>query len=247
MIDLHTHILPGVDDGARNLGQSVEICRQAAAEGTTVMVATPHVRQASYWNNDNKALEHAWRTLRFALARDGVAVDVLLGGEIAIHSDSLDELILQRRRGRTPTLFTLAGSRAVLLEFDFQGIGPDPVETVHEVMVAGYQPVVAHPERFRWMAHDHGLLAALFHHGAHFQLTAMSLTGDLGRFAQEAAIRMMDNGWIRFIASDTHDPRLRPPGLAKAHAQVERTWGAEAARAIFFDHPRALLDDAFPP
>jgi protein-tyrosine phosphatase len=243
VIDIHTHVLPGVDDGARDLEQALAMCRQAVADGTTTLIATPHVRHASYWNGEARELRTRYDVLRIALAQQEVPLDLRLGGEIAMNSDSVDELLAQRKPGRAQTLHTLAGSRWALLEFDFSGLGPDPLETVHEVLVAGYAPIVAHPERFRWLAGDERLQAALIGHGAAFQLTAMSITGEIGRFAQDAAQRMLERGWVRFVASDCHDVRLRPAGLARARAAVAKSWGAAAAQALFIDNPRAVIED----
>lgn len=238
MIDLHSHILPGVDDGAADIGEALEICKLAAEGGVTDLVATPHLRHASYWNDDAAGLEAAFLTLREVIEDEGLSLRLHLGGEIAICDSSVEELL-----GPRNGLFTLAGGKWVLLEFDFAGYGPDPVETVWEAAMHGFRPIVAHPERLRWMAGDSGLMAALARHGATFQLTAMSLTGEFGKIARDAAHNLADKGHVHFVASDAHDPRLRRPGLKAARELVSKTWGEESARKLFVDHPRAVLDD----
>ncbi len=137
----------------------------------------------------------------------------------------------------------MAAGKWVLLEFDFSGYGPDPVETVWEVAVQGFRPIVAHPERLRWMASDFGLLAALARHGATFQLTAMSLTGEFGEIAQAASHALAEKGFAHFVSSDAHDARLRRPGLQAARELVARNWGEEAGRLLFLDNPKAVIAD----
>lgn len=240
MIDLHSHILPGVDDGSSSLDESVAMCRASAEDGITAMVATPHLRQAQYWNDDRELLVDRFRALRSAVRRElGDRLEVHLGGEIALHSESLRE-IEELPEG---DLLTLAGTRYVLLELDWQGVGPDPVETCHELVVAGMVPIVAHPERVRWLVEDRGLQEALVECGALFQLTAMSVTGEIGTWAEDAAAWMLDHGLAHFVSSDTHDPSVRKPGLAQARQVLSQRWGDEVARALVEDHPRAVLED----
>lgn len=238
MIDLHSHVLPGVDDGAADIDEALAICRMAVKDGTTELVATPHLRHPSYWNDDSHGLEAAFLTLREVVEHEGLELELHLGGEIAVSDASVEELLQPGSR-----LFTIAGGKWVLLEFDFQGYGPDPVETVWEVAVKGFRPIVAHPERLRWMASDGGLLTALARHGAAFQLTAMSLTGEFGRIARDAAMGLAEKGFVHFVSSDAHDSRLRRPGLAAAREVVTRAWGEETARRLFLDHPRAVIED----
>lgn len=239
MIDLHSHVLPGVDDGAADIDEALAICRMAVKDGVTDLVATPHLRHASYWNDDAHGLEATFLALRETVEHEEMGLNLHLGGEIAVSDSSVEELL----RPGGSRLFSMAGGKWVLLEFDFQGYGPDPVETVWEVAVKGFRPIVAHPERLRWMASDFGLLAALARHGATFQLTAMSLTGEFGRIARDAAHQLADRGFVHFVSSDAHDPRLRRPGLSAARDVVAKSWGQDAARRLFVDHPRAVLQD----
>lgn len=238
LIDIHSHILPGVDDGAADLAEALAICRLAVAEGTRHLLATPHLRHESFWNEDRPKLEAAFRELQKVVGQEGLPLELYLGGEIAINDASVEELLAPGTQ-----LLSLAGGRWVLLEFDFQGYGPDPVETVWEVAVRGFRPIVAHPERLRWMASDFGLLTALARSGATFQLTGMSLTGEFGRIARDAAFQLVERGFVHFVASDAHDPRLRKPGLFAARELVARTWGEAAAQAFFTDQPLAVIED----
>lgn len=240
MIDLHSHILPGVDDGADDLEQSLRMCEIAQRDGCSAMVATPHLRHERFDNSDRRRLEQIHRRLCEAVSQElGTDFRVFLGGEIAVHSESLAE-VDDLPAGN---LLSIAGSSYLLLELSTHGMGPDPVETVYELGLAGWRPILAHPERISWLVADPGLLKAMVDHGALLQLTGMSVTGDFGPRIQEAADRMMDQGWVRFVSSDAHDSRIRPPGLSAARARVAKLWGGALAQALFEDHPAAVLED----
>lgn len=236
MIDLHTHVLPGIDDGASTFEEALEMCRQAAGEGCTGLVATPHLRHSRWWNEDRERLEG----LQAELARRvEEPFEVFLGGEIALHSESVDEIYDLPEGG----LLTLAGSRYVLLELDWHGLGPSVLDVIHELKVKGLFPVIAHPERYRWLAADPALIETMVERGAYLQLTAMSLTGDLGAGIRRLCEDLFEAGIVHFVASDAHDGRLRPPGLERAYRQVEEAYGGEVATRIFVAHPRAVVED----
>ena len=236
MIDLHSHVLPGVDDGACDFEQALAMCRLAAADGCTTIVATPHLRHEQFWNDDRNQLTATWRQLR-KLASD--VIDVRLGGEIAVNTDSLAE-VDQLPGGQ---LLSMAETDYVLLEFPFYDLGMDPVEVIYEVSISGKKPILAHPERIEWLAQDLDLLAALVAQGATCQLTAACVIGGFGRQLQDVSNRMIERQLIHYVASDTHDEKFRPPGLAAAHNWIERHWGAPVSQAFFVDNPRAVLEN----
>lgn len=240
MIDLHSHILPGVDDGADDLDEALEMCRLSFEDGVRAMVATPHLRQESFWNEDRRLLVDRFKALRAAVRRTFEGeFEVYLGGEIALHASSLDEIALLPEGELLP----MAGTSYLLLELDWRGLGPDPLEMIHEVVVAGFRPIIAHPERVSWLMQDRELVESMVDHGATMQLTAMSVTGELGSRVLETSEWMLDAGLVHFLASDTHDPSIRRPGLARARDVVAARWGEPLARALVEDHPRAVLED----
>ena len=238
MIDIHSHLLPGIDDGASDLAESVAMCRAAADDGCTAMVATPHVMHEQWWNGQRGSLERLWHRLRDAASEH---LEVFLGSEIAVNSESCQELQLLPGG----ELLSLAGSRYVLLEFHPR-MGPDPEDLIYELTIEGWIPIIAHPERIRWLAEDLGYLAALSDLGAMVQVTAMSVTGELGRYAQAIVARMLDDDMVDFVASDAHDTRIRRPGLGKAYRHIAGTYGEAKAHEIFFTKPRAVLKNHAP-
>lgn len=238
MIDLHCHILPGVDDGAPTLDDAVAMCRLAAAEGCEAMVATPHQRRDPWWNDDVARLRELAAELQTKAGEAiGNGFRVLLGGEVHVDREVLSEI--ERLPGGA--LLPLAGSRYLLLELDRWGGVDEAVQLIHEVTVAGWRPILAHPEHIPWL--DLDLLAHLVSLGATAQVTAMSVTGDFGRRPMQDSHRMIEAGLVHFLASDAHDTRRRPPGLRRACLMIAGRWGEDLARRLSFDNPRAVVED----
>lgn len=236
MIDLHCHVLPGVDDGPATLAEAVAMCRLAAEDGCTVMVATPHQRHPSFLEVPRTRLEAAWRELVAAL--DGTP-EVRLGAEVRVDSALLGDL-----ESGGGEVLPLAGGRYLLLELSRLPQPPAPEDLVHELVVAGWRPVLAHPEVIPWLAPELDRLAGLVAAGARLQVTAAALLGDFGRHPRDAAWRMLDADLVHFVASDAHSTTWRPPGLASVRDLLERRLGAPAARRLLVDHPACVLADA---
>jgi protein-tyrosine phosphatase len=236
VIDLHCHVLPGVDDGPATLAEAVAMCRAAADDGCTVMVATPHQRHPTFPDVSRGRLEQAWEELVTAL--DG-AIEVRLGAEVRVDSGLLGELL-----GDAAEVLPLAGSRYLLLELPRHELPPAPEDLVHELAVAGWRPVLAHPEMIPWLAVDLDRLAGLVAAGAMLQVTAAALLGDFGRGPREQAWQMVEGGLVHFVASDAHSTSWRPPGLSTVRALLERRAGPAIARQLLVDNPLRVLADA---
>ncbi len=245
MIDLHLHLLPGVDDGAQTLEQALAMARIAAADGCTALVATPHQRRDEWSNDDAERLAERLAELAALAERrpreaEGSVPRLYLGAEVRVDSELLADLA---RPGRSGVL-GLAGSRYLLLEFEPAGVGPDPVDIVHELRAEGWWPIVAHPEvvPFFWESEDEPL-ARLIDAGALFQVTAMSVTGEFGKGAKGRAWELLRAGCVQFVASDSHRPDWRPPGLATARRLLARELGEAMATDLTVTNPRAVLED----
>jgi protein-tyrosine phosphatase len=237
MIDLHCHILPGVDDGAQSLEEAVAMCRMAIADGCEAMVATPHQRRGEWWNADREHLAALADEVQDAL---GSELRVHLGGEVHVDSGLLAEVEKLPDGGG---ILPLAGSRYLLIEFGPHGAPSEAIHLIHELMVAGWRPIIAHPEFIPWLAAEPEVLARLVSLGATLQVTAMSVTGDFGRRPQADCYALLDAGLVHFVASDSHGTRRRPPGLQRACKLIASRWGHEAAQRLTRDNPRAVLED----
>jgi protein-tyrosine phosphatase len=230
LIDLHAHILPGLDDGVATVEEACELARAAAAEGITAIVATPHVRDD--YPTTAAQMEAAVAALRDQLAAAGISLEILPGGEIAI--DRLE--LLGRDELRR---FTLAQSdRYLLLEFPYGGWPLALEAALWKVQTAGLVPVIAHPERNREVQERPDRLAPLVEAGAVIQITAASVDGRLGRSSRVAAQALLKAGWAHVLATDAHGPAIRAAGLADAVAAVADT---ALARYLTMDAPAAIV------
>jgi protein-tyrosine phosphatase len=236
VVDLHCHLLPGVDDGPLTLDEAVLMARMAEADGCQVLVATPHQRHPSWWNGDREALAGACRELQ---GRLGERPRILAGAEIRVDAGLLADV------DRLPggSLLPLAGSSYLLLELDRRRPAIDPAELVHELSVAGWRPIVAHPEHYPWLLAQPALVDRLVELGALLQVTGMSLTGGFGPRAQAACRDLLDAGVVHFVASDAHGTDERPPGLSAAYAALARGWGQETAEALTSANPAAVIEN----
>lgn len=208
MIDLHSHILPGIDDGARSLEDALGMARAALADGITQVAATPHVR--SDYPTSADTMERTVGELRAALAGEGLGLELLPGGEIAL--DRLDLL-----GADDLTRFGLGGSPTyILLEFPYEGWPVALPSIVLGLRTRGVTPVIAHPERSRSVQADPERLRPIALSGALCQLTAASLDGRLGRRNRDAAFELLERGLAHLIASDAHTPDIRGIGMSGA-------------------------------
>jgi protein-tyrosine phosphatase len=233
VIDLHSHILPGLDDGVESLAAALELARAAVADGVEVLAVTPHVRDDYPTSADE--MERGIGDLRAAFAAEGVPLELRSGGEIALERlPLLAEEELRR--------FGLGGSkRSLLFEFPYVGWPLEVEQTVFDLRVRGWRPVLAHPERNDEVQINPERLGRLVESGVLVQLTAASLDGRLGRARRATAVRLLERGHAHLIGSDAHAPSLPKVGPSAAAAAVG---DPELARWLTLEVPRAILDDA---
>jgi protein-tyrosine phosphatase len=243
VIDIHLHLLPGIDDGPDSFEQAAAMCRAAFADGCSAVVATPHQRLGPWWNSDPERLESLRAGLEAEL--EGDAPRVLLGAEIRIGEGVLEAIEAtgdgRAGDGGAEGVTPLAGSRYLLLELSRSQREADAAGLIHEVVLAGWRPILAHPEEITWLAVDD--IAALVARGAALQVTGASVLGTYGRHIQDRARTLLDEGLVHFVASDAHDLVHRPPGLAAAAREISRRWGSEVAELLTVINPRAVVED----
>ncbi len=238
MIDLHCHLLPGIDDGAPDLETSLAMARIAVADGIEVIACTPHIYPGLYENN-GPAIRQAVAELQRRLVEADIPLQLTYGADTHIARDLEDGL----RSGRVPSLH---GSRYFLLEPPHHVAPPRLGEIVFNLLVAGYVPVITHPERLSWIEDHYGTFVELVRKGAWLQVTSGSLTGRFGPTAQYWGERLLDEGWVHILATDSHSAKRRPPLLAEGQRAAERWLSKEEAVHLVRTRPKGILDNIEP-
>lgn len=238
MIDLHCHILPGIDDGAKNLETSLEMARMAVSDGITVTACTPHILPGVY-NNEGHSIKTAVARLREAVAQAGIRLQLVAGADVHVAPDLAARL-------RTGEALTINDSRYLLLEPPHHIAPPRLEDHIFELQTAGYVPVVTHPERLSWIEAHYALIKRLVYNGILMQLTAGSFMGRFGRRPRYWAERMLDEGLCHVLATDGHNTEQRPPRLSDAREAIARRVGEQEATNLVLTRPQGILNDVAP-
>ncbi|WP_341279919.1 CpsB/CapC family capsule biosynthesis tyrosine phosphatase [Paenibacillus sp. FSL H8-0537] len=231
MIDIHTHILPGIDDGAARLEDSVALARAAAAEGIKTIIATPHHHNGRYVN-PAQAVEELTRTLNELLQELDIPLVVHTGQEVRLHQELLDHF-------QQGSLLTLAGSSYMLLELPSSHIPKNTEQTVYELGLLGVHAIIAHPERNAAIIQQPERLEELVRLGAFGQVTSHSLLGAFGKSVERASWKLCEAGLIHLVSSDAHHVERRGFRLKEAYDRIQKVMGAEWSD--YFQQNAALL------
>lgn len=233
MIDLHSHILPGLDDGPASVEEAVAMAQMAVADGITLMACTPHIARGIY-DNDTPTILAAIRSLQSALSSRKIGLELALGADVHVAPDlpvTLD----------TEFIPTLNGSRYFLLEPTHQVLPPRLEDLAKRLLNLGYVPVITHPERLNWITQHYTVIERLNALGCLMQVTAGSVTGAFGKTVRYYAERLLDEGRVDILATDAHNTTSRPPILSKARDVVARRMGNRAADMMVLDRPAQIL------
>lgn len=238
MIDLHSHILPGIDDGAQTLDVALAMARIAVADGIHTMACTPHINPGMYMN-DGPGIRKAMAVLQAELDRQGIALKLVAGADAHLVPELLEGL----REGRVPTLH---GSHYFLLEPSHTTPPPNFEGSVFNLIASGYTPIITHPERLTWIDGHYPAFLRLIDQGAWIQITAGALTGMFGRRAQYWGERFLAEGRTHIIASDAHSANRRSPRISEAREIAQRLLGEVEAQRLVMVRPQAVLDNQPP-
>ncbi len=236
MIDLHSHILPGIDDGARDLAESLQMARMWVDQGVSTVTCTPHILPGVY-HNSGPQIREAVVALQAELVAHDIPLRLLTGADNHIVPTFVQDL----RRGH---LLTIAESRYVLAEPPHHGLPLRMDELFHEIQVAGYVPILTHPERLTWVSGKYDVIAGLADRGVLMQLTCGSITGRFGRRAQELARRMLRERRAHIVATDAHNIVGRPPDMLAAWTLACDWVGREEANNLFVNRPTRIIANA---
>lgn len=219
MVDIHCHILPDVDDGAKSFENSLDLAKQAVEQGITTVVATPHHYDGKYFCSREEVLSLC-EQLNVYFKNNNVALQVLPGQEVHFFQTIVEEY-------DAGNLVTLANSRYILIELPATKL-PDNYEFVfHELLISGITPIIAHPERNAVLLEDEEVVSELIEMGILFQLTAGSLIGKFGKKIQKQSLKWCKQGFVHFIASDAHNLTSRPFNLKEGYDVINSKLGHE--------------------
>jgi len=238
MIDLHCHMLPGIDDGAPDEATSLEMARIAAADGIETTACTPHIYPGLY-ENDAAGITTRVKALQTRLSEEGIALKLTIGADAHLTPELLGRL----KEGTAPSL---AGGRYFLLEPPHTIAPPRFSESMFDFVAAGYVPVLTHPERLSWIKQHYQVFVQLVKAGVWMQITAGSLNGRFGRAAKYFGEKMLDDGLVHILATDAHGFNHRPPLLAEGERAAEKYVGKDEAHRLVVDRPQAILDNRPP-
>ncbi len=217
MIDIHTHVLPNIDDGASTMAVSVAMARMAASEGVTEMVATPHAFDGVY-NSQKEDVINGCQELNEVLRHEGVPVKILPGQEVHLTPELLDNIDARR-------ILPLNHSQYLLIELPMHVLSQYLPEMIRGIRYRNLVPIIAHPERNPVLMASMPLVEELHYGGALFQVTAGSLDGMFGREVKKFATHLARKGLVHFLGSDAHAATRRTPSMAKGMARIRKITG----------------------
>jgi protein-tyrosine phosphatase len=233
MIDLHCHMLPGIDDGARDLSVSIEMARAFMADGVSLVACTPHILPGLY-HNTGAQIRQATARLQQTLNREGISLQLVAGADNHIVPDFVAQL-------RSGHLLSLADTRYVLVEPPHHVVPPRLEDLFFNLVAAGYVPILTHPERLTWIGSHYKAVQRLIRMGVWMQITAGSFAGAFGRNARYWAERMLDEGCVQILATDAHDVSRRPPNLSQGRELAAKRVGDTEAQHLVVTRPRGVL------
>lgn len=233
MIDLHSHILYGIDDGATDMQMTLEMLKIAEKDGITTMVATPHyIVGANQYDQDD--LKRRYHEVVDCIKRNSINIELLLGNELY-----LDEYILESLE--QDECYSMGGTRYVLLELPMLGIPIYTEKVFYDLINKKYKPILAHPERYIPVQEDPNILIDYINMGCIIQVNSSSINGISGGKSRETARLLLENNMAHLIATDCHSNGRRQPQLSMAYMQVVSWIGKEKSNNLFFINPRKVL------
>jgi protein-tyrosine phosphatase len=233
VIDIHSHIMPAIDDGARSLDEALEMARIAAEDGIEYIVSTPHMFNGLSHNPEPAEILARIAALNEAIGSGGVKV--LPGNEV-----HLSHQIVQQ--AKTKRFTTINQQNYMLVEFPQLTVPVGADQLLYQLLLEGIRPILVHPERNAQIQGCPSIVAHLVECGIYIQVTAMSVTGEFGAAAKACAETLLRHNCVHFLASDAHRPSRRPPILSRGRRAAAAIIGEEPATSLVDANPRAVIN-----
>ena len=240
MIDLHCHLLPGIDDGAQNLTDSIELVKLAIADGITHAVCTPHI-QLGRFDNNVKTISTAFDLLVAQIKSQQLKLEIAFAAEVRI----CPEIMLFSKQNKLPFIGKWQNTDVLLLELPHSHIPPGTDQLIKWLHKNKITPMIAHPERNRDIMADYHKLDMLCKLGCLFQVTAVSLCGQFGDIAQTIAVNMLKEDKVTILATDAHNVKRRPPNLLAGRNAAAEIIGEKKADSLVYDIPKLISQSKF--
>jgi protein-tyrosine phosphatase len=231
MVDIHCHILPGIDDGSKSWEMTAEMCQMAAKDGITHIVATPHSNDVYKYHRERFTEMLA----QLSDAGDG-QLTFSLGCDFHFSYDNIQDALTHPHR------YTIGDTQYLLIEFSDYGIPPSVKQDVFALTTCGMIPIITHPERNQPLLKTPTLVLELIEQGCLVQVTANAVTGSWGNRSRKMVEWLLQREAVHVIASDAHDPVNRKPIMSKARDAVAEIAGASIAEALVTTNPEAIID-----
>lgn len=240
MIDLHCHLLPGIDDGPENLAQAIDLARIAVSNGIEKAVLTPHVHPGRYENRlDN--ISEAVESFGAKLQELNIPLQLGVGGEVRISA----EILLMVKQNQIPFVGEMEGKKVMLLELPHGHIPPGTDKMIDWLRLEGIVAMIAHPERNKELLRQPDKICVFLQKGCLLQVTADSVAGKFGPQVKECADYFLENEWVHILASDAHNREHRPPNLESGRAAAEKIVGEVASWEMVRERPWRLAEGHF--
>ncbi|WP_249869228.1 tyrosine-protein phosphatase [Oceanobacillus saliphilus] len=234
MIDIHSHILPGVDDGAKTEEDSLAMAREAVAQGITAIVATPHNKNGKY-DNDRHSIINSVEILSELFVKEDIPLIILPGQENRINGDILEDM-------KNGNILPINDSKYLFIEFPSANVPRYASQMLFDIQVAGYTPVIVHPERNQELIEHPGKLYEFVKKGALTQVTAASVVGKFGKNIQKFSHDLIEANLTHFVASDAHNTTTRGFCMHDAFHEIKNKYGSDYFY-MFLENSQLLVDN----
>ncbi len=240
MIDVHSHILPGIDDGAQTLSESLILAQFAVENGITHSVMTPHIHPGRY-ENDIKSISRAFETLQIALSEQQIPLEIAFAAEVRISAEMMPMIASDN----IPFLGSYKDNTLLLLEMPHSHILPGSEKLIDWLMQRNIRPIIAHPERNKQLMADYSRVIPLLQQGCLLQLTAASIAGKFGRECLDFSRYLVENDWVSYVASDAHNIQHRPPDMQQCVNNLTLWAGQEKTNLLVRDNAWKIVSSHF--